>query len=148
MIIFINFNHFEFNAWLDCSGTQFLYKILLISSRHWKLSAGLEKHVLIPWSSYETWRWSYHDARVKISSEISAVQNLFINKQTCSVLNQYWISDVHYLKIFEQSCFSPVQLWNPFFSERKKNQRWTALKTSFLKQIFGNATLTPENKGE
>ena len=39
-----------------------------------------------------------------LSSEISAVQNFFINKESCSALNQYWITTVNYLKFSEQQC--------------------------------------------
>ena len=63
---------------------------------------------------------------------ISAVQNLFINKQSCSALNQNWISTVHYLKISEQSCFRAVQLWNPSFPEQKISAEQRCFRADFL----------------
>ena len=58
---------------------------------------------------------------VEVAREISAVQNFFINKQSCSALSQCRISPVHYLKFSEQRYFSTVQLRKPFFLEQKQN---------------------------
>ena len=66
--------------------------------------------------------------RVKVSRKISAVQNFFINKQSCSTLNQHWMSTVHYLKISEQRCAALKTL----FPRVKKKQGWTALFQSWF----------------
>ena len=67
------------------------------------------------------------------SHEKSALLSLFINNQNCSVLNQYWISAVNYLKISEQRCSALKTL----FPREKKS----ALYSSVSQLIFSQSAL-------
>ena len=84
-------------------------------------------------------------SRVDVSRKISAVQNLIIiNKQSCSELNQDWVSAVHYLKLSEQRC----SILKTIFPRAKKSALYSAVSELFFSEsaLFSTEILLQQSK--